>query len=73
MNQKNSTIDLSNTFQPEIRQGKVAGKRFKKIRYRRNCFFNQSHLKSQKYMHENLKHKVEKHLAKTLKSIHTFR
>ena len=48
MNQRNSTINLSNTFQPEIRQWKVTGKRFKKIRYRRNRFFNQSHLNGQK-------------------------
>ena len=31
-----------------LKSGKVAGKRFKKIRYRRNCFFNQSHLNGQK-------------------------
>ena len=36
-------------------------------------FFNHSHPNSQKYIHENLKHTVIKHLAKKLKSIHTFR
>ena len=74
MNQRNSTIELSSFFQFEIRQGGVAGKSFKKIRYRGNCFLIRAILMVKKYMHENLKHIVKKHLAnKYNKSIPTFR
>ena len=51
MNQRNSTIELSSSFQPEIRQGRVAGK---------------------KYLHEDLKHTVIKHLAKKIKKYSHF-
>ena len=79
MKQRNSTIELPNSFQPEIWQGSVAGKSFKKIRYRQNCFLIRTILMVKKYMHENLKHAVKKELAKKikwlkkLKSILTFR
>ena len=69
MNQKNSTIDLSNTFQPEIRQGKGS----RKSDIEEIVFLIRAILMVKKYMYENLKHKVKKHLAKTLKCIHTFR
>ena len=71
MNERNSTIDLPNSFQPEIRQGRVAGKSFKKIRYRPDCLLIRAILMVKKYMHENVKHIVTKHLPK--KSIHSFR
>ena len=54
MNQRNSTIELPNSFQPEIRQGKVAGKSFKKIRYRPDCLLIRAMLTVKKYVHENL-------------------
>ena len=73
MNQRNSTIELFCSFQPEIRQGRVAGKIFKKIRLYTKFFINQSHPNGQKkYMHENLKHTVTKHLAKNLKKYSHF-
>ena len=72
MNQRNSTIELSSSFQPEIRQGRVAGESFKKIRYRRNCFLIRAILMVKKYMHENLKHTVKKHLAKKIKKYSHF-
>ena len=64
MNQRNSTIELSSSFQPEMMQGRVAGKSFKKIRYIQYCFLIRAVLMVKKYMHENLKHTVMKHLAK---------
>ena len=70
MNQRNSTIELHSSFQPEIRQGTVAGKRFKKIR---NWFLIRAIVMVKEYMHENLKHTVKKHLAKKKNSIRTFR
>ena len=72
MNQKKSIIELSSSFQPEIRQGRVAGESFKKIRYRRNCFLIRAILTVKKYMQENLKHTVKKHLAKKLKKYSHF-
>ena len=64
MNQRNSTIDLSSSFQPEIRQGRVAGKNFKKIRQRPDCLLIRAILMVKKYIHENLKRIVAKPLAK---------
>ena len=64
MNQRNSTIELPIFFQPEIRQGKIAGKSFKKFRYKPDGFLIIAFLMVKKYMHENLKHTVTKHLAK---------
>ena len=73
MNQRNSTIELFCSFQPEIRQGRVAGKIFKKIRYTRNFLLIRAILMvKKKYMHENLKHTVTKHLAKNLKKYSHF-
>ena len=72
MNQRNSTIELSSSFQSEIRQGRVAGKSFKKIRYRQNCFLIRVILTVKKYMHENIKHTVKKHLAKKTKKYSHF-
>ena len=69
MNQRNSTIELSCTIQPEIRQERVATKSFKKIRYRRNYFLIRAILMVKKYMHENRKHTIEKHLAKKIKKV----
>ena len=66
MNQRSSTIELLNSFQPEIWQMKVEGKSFKKIRYRQNCFLIRAMLMVRKYMHENLKHTVKKHLAEKI-------
>ena len=63
MNQRNSTIELPNSFQPEIWQRK-AGKSFKKIRYRQNWFLITAIILVKKHMYENLKHAVKKHLAK---------
>ena len=63
MNQRSSTIELSSSFQPEIRQVRVARKTFKKIRYIRNCLLIRATLMVKKCMHENLKHTVIKHLA----------
>ena len=67
MDQRNSAIELSNSFQPEIRLRKVTRKNFKKIRYRQNCLLIRFILTVKKYMHENLKHTVKKHLAKKIK------
>ena len=72
MNQRISTIEVSSSFQPKIRQGRVAGKSFKKIRYRRNCFLIRAILMVKKYMHENLKHTVIKHLTKKIKKYSHF-
>ena len=72
MNQRNSTVELSSSFQPEIRQERVAGKSFKKIRYRRNCFLIRAILMVKKYMHENLKHTIKKHLVKKIKKYSHF-
>ena len=72
MNQRNSTIELSSSFQPEIRLGGVAGKSFKKIRYRQNCFLIRFILMVKKYMHKNLKLYVKKHLAKKIKKYSHF-
>ena len=47
MNQTNSIIELSNSFLPEIMQGRVAGKS-QKIRCRRNCFLIRAILKVKK-------------------------
>ena len=68
MKQSNSTLELSSSFQPEIRLGRVAGKGFKKIRYMRNCFLIRATLMVKEYMHENLKHTVIKYLAKKMKN-----
>ena len=70
MNQRNSTTELSNSFQPEIRQGRVAGKTFKKIRYR--LFLIRGILMVKKYMHENLKHTVKSHLTKKIRKYSHF-
>ena len=72
MNQRNSTIELPNSFQPEIRQGRVAGKNFKKIRYRQKLFLIRAILMVKKYMYENLKHTVIKHVAKNIKKYSHF-
>ena len=71
MNQRNSTIELCVSFQPEIRLGRVAGKSFKKSRYRRNCFLIRFILMVKKYILENLKHTVKNNWPKKLKSIHS--
>ena len=72
MNQRNSTIELSDSFQPKIRQVKVAGKSFKKIRYRRNCLLIRAILMVKTYMYENLKHTAKRHLAKKVKKYSHF-
>ena len=72
MNQRNSTIKLSSSFQHKIRQGRVAGKRFKKIRYRRNCFLIRAILMVKEYMNENLKHTVKNILPKKIKKYSHF-
>ena len=72
MKQGNSTIELSRSFQPEIRQERVERKSFKKIRYRRNCFLIKTILMVKEYMHENLNHTVKKHLAKKIKKYSHF-
>ena len=72
MNRRNSTIELSSSFQPEIRQGRVAGKSFKKIRYRPDCFLIRAIIMVKKHMHENLKDTVTKHLAKKIKKYSQF-
>ena len=66
MNQRNSTIEASSSFQPEISQGRVAGKSFKKIRYRQYCFLIRAILMLKKYMRDNLKHTVIKYLVKKI-------
>ena len=76
MNQRNSTIELSSSFQPEFRQRRVAGKDFKKIRYKQNCFLIRAIQVVKKYMHENLKHTVKniwRFGQKNKKNIHIFR
>ena len=72
LNQRNSTIELSSYFQPEIRQGRVAGKSFKKIRYRLDCLLIRAILMVKKYMHENLRHISTKTFGQK-KSMHTIR
>ena len=72
MNQRNSTIELSRSFQPEIRRGRVAGKSLKKIRYKQNCFLIRAILMVKKYIHENLQHTVKKHLSKKIKKYSHF-
>ena len=72
MNQRNSTIELSSSFQPEIRRGRVAGKSLKKIRYKQNCFLIRAILMVKKYIHENLQHTVKKHLSKKIKKYSHF-
>ena len=67
MNQRNSTIELPRSFHPEIRQERVSGKSFKKIRYRRFFFLIRAILMVKRYMHENWKHTVKKHLIKKIK------
>ena len=67
MNQKNLTIELPNSFQPEIWQRRVAGKSFKKIRYRQDCCLIRAIQVVNKYMHENLNHTVKTRLAKKIK------
>ena len=52
---------------------KLQGKGSRKSDIDEIVFLIRAILMVKKYMHENLKHKVKKHLAKTLKSIHTFR
>ena len=47
MSQRNSTIELSSSFQPEIRQGRVAGKVLRKSDIDK-IVFNQSHPNGQK-------------------------
>ena len=64
MNQRNSIIELPSSFQPEMRQGRIPRKSFKKIRYRPDCFLIRAILMVKKYMHENLKHTVTKHMVK---------
>ena len=71
MNQRNSTIELSRSFKPEIKQGRDAGKSFKKIRYRPICLIRAIFMVN-KYMHENLKHTVIKHFAKKIKKYSHF-
>ena len=73
MNQRNSTIELSSSFQPEIKPRRVARKSLKKIRYRCNCFLIRLILMVKKYMHENLKqkHTVKEHFAKKNKKVFT--
>ena len=74
MNQRNSAIELSSSFQHVIRQGRVAGKSLKKIRYKRNCFLIRAILMVKNTcMKTNLQHTVKKHLTKKEKSIYTFR
>ena len=63
MNQRNSTIE---------RPGRVVRKSFKKIRYRRNCFLIRFIPMVKKYIYENLKHKLKKHLAKKIKKYSHF-
>ena len=54
-------------------QEKLQGKGSRKSDIDEIVFLIRAILVVKKYMHENLKHKVKKHLAKTSKSIHTFR
>ena len=72
MNQRNSTIELSSSFQPEIRQGRVAGKTFIKKQIQTNLFLIRTILMVKKYMHENLKHTVIKYLVKKIKKYSHF-
>ena len=72
MNQKNLTIELPNSFQPEIWQRRVAGKSFKKIRYRQDCCLIRAIQVVNKYMHENLNHTVKTRLAKKIKKYFHF-
>ena len=67
MNHRNSTIELPNSFQAETWQRRVAGKSYKKIRYTQKFFIIRAILMVIKYMHENLKHTVKKHMAKKIK------
>ena len=71
MNQSNSIIELSRSFHHEIRQERVAGKNFKKIRYRQNCFFNQSHPNGQKIHARKPKVYSKKTLTKKIKKVLT--
>ena len=72
MNQTKSTIELPNSFQTESWKRRVAGKSFKKIRYRQNCFLIRVILTVKKNMYENLKHTVKKHLAQKIKKYSHF-
>ena len=63
---------MPNAFQPKIWQKRVAGKSFKKNRYRQNCFLIRVILMVKKKKHENLKHTVKKHLVKKLKKYSHF-
>ena len=68
MNQSNSTIELSGCFLPEIRHERVAGKSFKKIRYRQNWFLvryilmvkKNTSLKPKPYINKTFDQKNEK-------------
>ena len=67
MNNRNSTIELSSSFQPEIRQERVPEKKFKKISDISIFFLIRANPMVKKYMHENLEHIVMKYLAKNKK------
>ena len=54
-------------FNLKLSREELQGKVSRKIRYRWNYFLIRAILMVKKYMHENLKHTVKKHLTKKIK------